>query len=314
MSFILDALRKSEARRRMGESPDIRNGFPDNTLHLRKRRLGPMLVAAALVVGGLFAVAAVLYVNQDRVLSQLAQRTDRSDDANPAVEPGTESATGGVSERVTQIDTPESYLPRERIVSDPDEIDAELARMAARGEQQDTADGESAAETPAPVVDRRGPAALQPRTAVVAPAPEGGRARPQVNPEQEKELKRQMEQAQQRAQARQQARPVEPVEPKAIEDASSQVAAAAPAAVQPWRPGGAEYIRAWELPLSVRRDMPELKLTIHVFSVEEHNRFVLVNGQRFVIGEMISEGVRLVDIRREGAIVDYRDYRFLLEP
>jgi hypothetical protein len=28
----------------------------------------------------------------------------------------------------------------------------------------------------------------------------------------------------------------------------------------------------------------------------------------------LSGGARLVDIRREGAIVDYREHRFLLEP
>jgi hypothetical protein len=29
---------------------------------------------------------------------------------------------------------------------------------------------------------------------------------------------------------------------------------------------------------------------------------------------MITDQVQLVDIRREGAVVDFRDYRFLLEP
>jgi general secretion pathway protein B len=83
---------------------------------------------------------------------------------------------------------------------------------------------------------------------------------------------------------------------------------------EPWSPGGPEYVRVWELPLSIRRNLPELKLSIHVFAAEEDHRFVLVNGERFMTGEMITDSVRLVDIRREGAVVDFRDYRFLLEP
>jgi general secretion pathway protein B len=312
VSFILDALRKSEARRRMGESPDIHNGVRDNTLPPRKRRVGPMLVVAGLVVVGFFAVAGLFYLNQDRVLGQLAQWADRGGEIEPAVvEHEVDTATRPEHrETAGRVESPDSYLPRERIVSDPAEIDAELARMTARGEQ-DVAEDDSIAEPPAPVIDRRGPAAMQPRTSVVAEAPEGGRTRPQVNREQEKELQRQLEQ--QREQVRQRAWPTEPVPETSARDTPSQVAAT-PADAQPWRPGGAEYVRAWELPLSVRRNMPELKLTIHVFAAEEHSRFVLVNGQRFVIGEMISDGVRLVDIRREGAVVDYRDYRFLLEP
>ncbi len=73
-------------------------------------------------------------------------------------------------------------------------------------------------------------------------------------------------------------------------------------------------MRAWELPLSIRRNLPALNLSIHVFSEQAEERFVLINGVRYIIGDELPEGARLVDIRREGAIVDYRDYRFLLEP
>jgi len=66
--------------------------------------------------------------------------------------------------------------------------------------------------------------------------------------------------------------------------------------------------------LSVRRSLPDLKLSIHVFSAEEDGRFVLINGERYVPGDQLSDGARLVDIRREGAIVDFREHRFLLEP
>ncbi len=311
MSFILDALRKSEARRRLGETPDLHGGNQGSASPSPGRRGVLMLAVAGLVGFGLFALAGVLYINQDRVPERLAQGLDRERGAGPAVAEPAASAESAVrhedGERTPQAVPGDSELPRERIVSDPDEIDAELARMAARGELDDDKDASAKATEPAPVIDRRAPTTLQPRTAVVAEAPTGGRSRPQVDAE-DQALKEQLEQLRQREQLRQ------PMPSAGSQERAEQVVATAPPQVEPWSPGGAEYIRAWELPLSVRRNMPELKLTIHVYSIDEQNRFVLINGERFVTGETIRDGVRLVDIRREGAVVDFRDYRFLLEP
>ncbi|MFU8830996.1 MAG: general secretion pathway protein GspB [Wenzhouxiangella sp.] len=311
MSFILDALRKSEARRRLGEAPDLHGGNQGSARPSPRRRGGLMLAVAGLVGFCLFALAGVLYINQDRVSERLAQGSDRESGAGPAVaEPvaGAESAIRHEDrydtrdedrERTAGSELGHSELPRERIVSDPAEIDAELARMAARGDLDDDTDEPATATAPAPVIDRRSPTTLQPRTAVVAEA--SARSRPEIDPAKDQALEEQLERLRQREQTQQ------PM-PSAGSEAS------APPQVEPWSPGGAEYIRAWELPLSVRRNMPELKLTIHVYSVDEQNRFVLINGERFVTGEMIRDGARLVDIRREGAVVDFRDYRFLLEP
>jgi len=77
--------------------------------------------------------------------------------------------------------------------------------------------------------------------------------------------------------------------------------------------GVAEYVQSWELPLSVRRNLPELDLSIHVFSPNEAERFVLVNGERYRSGDNIGE-VEIVGINRDGAIVDFRSHRFLLAP
>ena len=77
--------------------------------------------------------------------------------------------------------------------------------------------------------------------------------------------------------------------------------------------GVAEYVQSWELPLSVRRNLPELYLSIHVFSPNEAERFVLINGERYRSGDSIGE-VEIVGINRDGAIVDFRSHRFLLAP
>lgn len=103
----------------------------------------------------------------------------------------------------------------------------------------------------------------------------------------------------------------EPAEEVAAEDAEAEPEASDDDSLHS---GVAEYVRAWELPLAVRREMPDLDLSIHVFAPEEEKRFVLINGERRIAGDELGDGVRLVEIRREGALIDFRDHRFLLEP
>ena len=81
-----------------------------------------------------------------------------------------------------------------------------------------------------------------------------------------------------------------------------------------WQPVAADYLHQWELPLSVRQALPGLNLTIHVFATQPQDRFVLINGVRFKEGADLGSGAVLAESRAEGALVDFRDYRFLLTP
>lgn len=73
------------------------------------------------------------------------------------------------------------------------------------------------------------------------------------------------------------------------------------------------FIYAWELPLDARQDFPDLDVTVHVFAPDPDNRFVLINGERYGEGERLAPGVVLHEITREGALVDFRNYRILLQ-
>src|SRR5699024_10098901 len=81
----------------------------------------------------------------------------------------------------------------------------------------------------------------------------------------------------------------------------------------PLNEGVSEYLRIWELPLSTRRNLPELDLTIHVYSPREAERFVLLNGERHMVGDSV-KGAHIVEITRDGAVIDFESHRFLLEP
>ncbi|OAB56809.1 hypothetical protein AY599_06475 [Leptolyngbya valderiana BDU 20041] len=378
MSFILDALRKSDQRRRSSEGPDLTSAPVEVTSDLpskRKRggRLGLLLVVAVVVA------ATLAYVERDRLEQQWTAWTGQSDGPGAGVpdpvepispgergaEPGVDPAVAAYRERVG--------TPRERLVSDPDTARAEIERLVA-AQNASSGSGDGSAEP----VDRRSPTPSRAGQSVsrAAPAREINTA---PSPEEAERIERRLLEARQRAQQqlagdsssssqgandRQRggtpgqstgggAAPgsngapgsggrADPGGRRIVGADSAPGAVSEPATAMPrpqdrpiygqeapavtldesagladepdWTPEAAEYIRAWELPLSVRRSLPALTLNIHVFSDLPEERFVLINGERYVSGDELVDGAQLVDIRREGAIVDYRDYRFLLEP
>ncbi len=74
-----------------------------------------------------------------------------------------------------------------------------------------------------------------------------------------------------------------------------------------------EPLSYWALPQSVRDSMLEVKITVLVYAENPPDRFLLANGQRLLESEELDDGLVLEEIRRDGAIFRYRDYRFLME-
>ena len=74
-----------------------------------------------------------------------------------------------------------------------------------------------------------------------------------------------------------------------------------------------EPITYWELPQGVRDDLPEMHITVLVYAERPQDRFLLVSGQRMVEKDQLEGGVVLEEIRRDGAVFQYRTYRFLLK-
>ncbi len=74
-----------------------------------------------------------------------------------------------------------------------------------------------------------------------------------------------------------------------------------------------EPISYWELPQGIRDNLGEIKITVLVYSEEPTDRFVLSNGQRMVEKDQLDGGLVLEEIRRDGAVFLYRNYRFLVK-
>ncbi|MDX1556826.1 MAG: general secretion pathway protein GspB, partial [Xanthomonadales bacterium] len=68
----------------------------------------------------------------------------------------------------------------------------------------------------------------------------------------------------------------------------------------------------WQLPQSWRSEMPEFRITVMVYAEEPEDRFLLMNGVRLREGED-HEGVRLEEIRRDGAVFRYNRTEFFVK-
>lgn len=74
-------------------------------------------------------------------------------------------------------------------------------------------------------------------------------------------------------------------------------------------PGPINY---WEVPGSVRDQLTEMRISVMVFAERPEDRFILMNGRRWVEGDEPQPGLRLEEIRRDGAVFTFRRYRFLV--
>ncbi len=57
---------------------------------------------------------------------------------------------------------------------------------------------------------------------------------------------------------------------------------------------------------------PELHLDVHVYAANPSERFVFINGRKYVEGSVLQDGLRIESIRRDGVALNFRGKRFLL--
>jgi general secretion pathway protein B len=91
-------------------------------------------------------------------------------------------------------------------------------------------------------------------------------------------------------------------------EAPKQTAAAparpAPAASAPALP------TIWDLPYSTRKDLPAIELSMHVYSADPKQRFVVIKGERRVEGDDVSDDLVLREIRQDGIVLEFKGQRF----
>jgi len=68
-----------------------------------------------------------------------------------------------------------------------------------------------------------------------------------------------------------------------------------------------------DLPPQSTAGLPALNLDLHVYAPNPANRFIFINGRRLTEGASLPEGATVVQITPEGAVLEYRGQRFLLQ-
>ena len=279
MSILLDALKKSEEQRQLGKSPSIHGGAPVSSA---SGDSSGRWVPVALVT---LSVAAMTWFGWQQMREPEGLAT-RSESGVVAQEPGAEEKNGS-----------NSGAP---------------------------------AKTVPPSVGRRLPPSATPNRTLVESFPSGNKGvegvtvMPPGDESAAPDSRRQVSESFRNFQGEPSNEP-EPVPQEELaanapdaaqvseEAAPPQPRASRTQTVSESAPGEMEPISYWQLPQGIRDDMPEIKITVLVFADKPEDRFLLVNGERLVEKDEIPGGVVLDEIRRDGAVFQYRKYRFLVK-
>lgn len=279
MSILLDALKKSEAQRRLGETPTIHSGGSEGTnSEARESRWIP---AALLAVS---AIAIVWFGWQ-----QFREPVMDSDLSSP-------------EQLVDAAQETESFTTAPREETGPGgnaEADAGSASDsgAAAKPDLDAVARQPRAQPRTPVEDYRPEPGSESDAGTAARAPAGAAA---------------VDAAQEMPDA-QPAQPALAEVAEAADIAPMSAPSAGKSESRPMERHIPEPVSYWELPQGIRDILPELKITVLVYAERPEDRFALVNGERLVEEQELDEEVKLEEIRREGVVFLFRNYRFLVK-
>jgi general secretion pathway protein B len=303
MSLILDALKKSEAERQRGQPPTLHAHFHTPR---RIRRppwvagAGAVLLAAGLAGSGLWLARGRTGDDAENAGSPIAQAGNATlqEAADPAA----------TTQAVTPGATPDTVATVAAEMSAPDAAKGEPVPQTVFGGVAGAGAGGTVSGGGLPVPQRAmlytpsatplpESAASDPAPAAVPPSPPAPEAPVVVA-------------------AAAPAEPPAPVQPPSIQP---------PPAVVDHGPSGPTTIEVapskpeevlpvvFQLPYATRKDLPKLELSMHVFSPEPAERFIVLNGKRYTL-ETPAPGpdLTLLDIVADGAVFEFRGQRFLL--
>ncbi|HET7307808.1 MAG TPA: general secretion pathway protein GspB [Gammaproteobacteria bacterium] len=97
--------------------------------------------------------------------------------------------------------------------------------------------------------------------------------------------------------------------PQAVAAGTTAASSSAPKASAA-APGDAPPLET--LPQSVQHQLPELQMEIHVYAPDPAKRFVMINMHRYVEGDTLADGPKVVSITADGVVLRYQGQTFLL--
>jgi hypothetical protein len=97
-----------------------------------------------------------------------------------------------------------------------------------------------------------------------------------------------------------------------VRDLAEQVRAPVAPATPVSTPGKADVPFLRSLPDELRRSLPEMTVTIHVYTPEESRRLLYINNREYHKGDYLG-GVLIEDVLPDGVLANYHGVRFKLE-
>jgi len=328
MSLILEALKKSEAKRRLGAAPDLGTPFA------ARRRRSPIV---PIVVVVLVAAALVWWVVRRPAPELPVQKTSAQSAVAPVPPSLTGQRTGAPLRSVTGDNSLQQVRPP-----------ANLTKQTTTSGSQDpfvatgpaNANNDGAARAMKEMRDRRRANANRGDNSAIA----AGAARPMlpkpqpVTPSNAPAVATAPPRPAPVAAAPPTPQPAATVAaaPTAVQPMSPKTSDANPPAAQvatraPKSPGtiglpvnpppaeqntpakqapGASAQPYSELPFSVRKALPELRLSMHVYASDPAQRFVVLNDSRIGEGDKTTDDVFVREIRPDGVVLEFQGQRF----
>lgn len=77
-------------------------------------------------------------------------------------------------------------------------------------------------------------------------------------------------------------------------------------------PQQTQVVTMAELPAGIRSSMPSLSFSFHVYASDPARRTIIINGRRLREGQTLNKEIRLINITPEGVVVAYRQHHIAL--
>jgi general secretion pathway protein B len=330
MSLILEALKKSEANRRLGQAPDL--GTPFTPVQRGRSPLWATLVIVLSLGIGLWwwfgrgtpaptpaapepSVAAApgrtaapapnreALQKEDQRVFAAARRQESNAQA---------AATAGKDGQIwvaAQRHDATERMARRPARTTPPATTAQTppapARVAAPARAPQPADMHGNTPQPHPEAGQPHPEAGQPHPEAGQPHPEAGQPHPEAGQPHPEAGQPHPEAGQPHPEAGQPHPEAGQPHPEAGQPHPD---AAAPQPV-PGTPK-LDVPAYYDLPFATRKALPQLSMSMHVYAADPKQRFVILDGARMVEGDTTTDRVTLREIRPDGVILEFQGQRF----
>ena len=301
MSYILDALKKSEFERQQSRVPDL-NAMPVMIGSGRNESLAPRLSygLGALALAGL--IAALVW-----------WRPWQSSPPEPAVAAGTGAAPAAPALAPVPLPRPEEI----RAARSAQVTGTGLAAPAAAKPQTPS---QPAAPSPAAPATPKIAAARPTARDTVAPvrdagAPKSAKAAPATMDADEPPAAAKAPPLRKPAEPASRTRPASaPAQSEQMEAAVPAPAVAAPAPAPATDKPPKRVLNYAELPASVQKSIPKMTVMGYSYAEEPEMRMVVINDRMLREGDEVSPGVKLEKIGSDGVVLNFKGFQFRPQP